>query len=242
MQQEEIRLQVFMAKCGVDSRRKCEALITKGSVKVNGVTVKELGTKVTKNDKVEVNGSLISKEEHVYFALNKPSGYICTVSDEFDRKTVLNLFSRDDLQNRIFPVGRLDYDTSGLILVTNDGELANKLISPRSNVEKEYLVRVKGIIDIKAISRLMSGVVIDGYKTKSTTVERISIDKEHNSSLISMILTEGKNHQVKKMCEAVGFPVKKLTRTRFGCISISDLSKGEYRSLKIHEVKQLYNL
>ncbi len=239
---EEMRLQVYMAKCGVASRRKSEELIIAGKVTVNGVVCKELGTKVNKNSKVCVNGEELLKEEKVYYALNKPSGYVCTVSDEFDRKTVLDLISKRDLENRIFPIGRLDYDTTGLILLTNDGELANKLINPRSGVEKEYQARVKGVINYRAIETLMKGVMIDDYKTKPSTVELISVDKANNSSLISLVLTEGKNHQVKKMCEAVGYPVKKLKRIRFGNISINDLAKGEYRSLTFHEIKLLYNL
>ncbi len=242
MNQESVRLQVFMAKCGVASRRKSEEMILKGVVTVNGKVVKELGTKVSKNDKVLVNGSSIYKEEHVYYALNKPIGFVTTTNDEFERKTVLDLFHKADLHNRIFPIGRLDYDTQGLLLLTNDGDLANKLISPKSEIEKEYQARVKGIIGMKEITSLIKGVEIDGYKTKPSIVEVISTDKKNDSSLIKIILTEGKNHQVRKMCEKVGHPVKKLTRVRFGTISIADLAKGEYRSLKPHEVKQLYSL
>ncbi len=242
MSLEEIRLQVYMAKCGVASRRKSEEMILKGAVTVNGKVVRELGTKVTKNDKVLVNGSSIQKEEHVYYALNKPLGFVTTTNDEFDRKTVLDLFHKADLINRIFPIGRLDYDTQGLLLLTNDGELANKLISPKSEIEKEYRARVKGIVGLKQLTTLMKGVEIDGYKTKPSIVEIISTDKKNDSSLIKIILTEGKNHQVRKMCDKVGHPVKKLTRVRFGNVSIVDLAPGEYRSLKPHEVKQLYSL
>ncbi len=239
---EQIRLQAFMAQCGVASRRKSEEMILKGVVTVNGKVVKELGTKVTKNDKVLVNGSAIYKEEHVYYALNKPLGFVTTVSDEFDRKTVLDLFHKADLTFRIFPIGRLDYDTQGLLLLTNDGELANKLISPKSDIEKEYQARVKGVVGIREVSALMKGVEIDGYKTKPSIVEILSVDKKNDSTLIKIILTEGKNHQVRKMCEKVGHPVKKLTRIRFGNVSVAGLLKGEYRSLKPHEVKQLYSL
>ncbi|MFI3251538.1 MAG: pseudouridine synthase [bacterium] len=242
MSLEEIRLQAFMAKCGVASRRKSEEMILKGVVTVNGKVVKELGTKVTRNDKVLVNGSSIYKEEPVYFALNKPLGFVTTTNDEFDRKTVLDLFHKADLVNRIYPIGRLDYDTQGLLLLTNDGELANKLISPKSDIEKEYRARVEGLFGMRELSALMKGVEIDGYKTKPSIVEIISTDKKNNSSLVKIIITEGKNHQVRKMCEKVGHPVKKLTRVRFGTISIVDLAQGEYRSLKPHEVKQLYSL
>ena len=143
---------------------------------------------------------------------------------------------------RIFPIGRLDYDTQGVLLFTNDGELANKLTSPHSNVEKEYLVRVEGHADKNALGRLVRGVVIDGYKTKPAEAEVIEYKKDTNTSLLRIVITEGKYHQVKNMCEAVGLPVKKLTRLRFGCISTEGIPKGAYRKLKIHEVKQLYNL
>ena len=163
-------------------------------------------------------------------------------SDEFDRKTVLDLFLPEDLEKRIFPIGRLDYDTQGILLLTNDGELANKLISPASHVEKEYLARVEGKVNEAALAKLKRGVVIDGYKTLPADVYVREYDKATNSSLVDITIVEGKNHQVKKMCEAVGFPVKRLTRIRFGCISTEGLGKGNYRKLKIHEVKKLYGL
>jgi len=239
---EEIRLQSFMADCGVASRRKSEEIILAGRVKVNGEVVKTLGTKVTSKDVVTVDGNIIKKEELVYYALNKPSGYVTTLSDEHGRRKVIDLFEKEDLDKRIFPVGRLDYDTQGVLLFTNDGELANKLTSPNSNVEKEYLARVSGHADKKALARLVRGVVINGYKTKPAEVEVIEYKKDTDTSLLRIIITEGKNHQVKNMCEAVGLPVKKLTRLRFATISTEGIAKGCYRKLKIHEVKQLYNL
>lgn len=239
---EEIRLQAFMANCGVASRRKSEEIILSGRVKVNGEIVNTLGTKVTNKDVVTVDGRIIQKEEHVYYVLNKPRGYVTTLEDEFDRRKVIDLFAKEDLAYRIFPVGRLDYDTQGVLLFTNDGELANKLTSPHSNIEKEYLARVEGKADKVAVSKLVRGVVINGYKTKPAEVEVIEYKKDTNTSLLRIIITEGKNHQVKNMCEAVGLPVKKLTRLRFATISTEGIAKGEYRKLKIHEVKQLYNL
>lgn len=239
---EEIRLQAFMANCGVASRRKCEEIITSGRVKVNGVVVDKLGSKVSSKDIVTVDGQVIKKEEHVYYVLNKPRGYVTTLDDEFGRKKVIDLFAPEDLAYRIFPIGRLDYDTQGVLLFTNDGELANKLTSPHSNVEKEYLARVEGHADKAALGRLVRGVVIDGYKTKPAEVEVIEYKKDTNTSLLRIVITEGKYHQVKKMCEAVGLPVKRLTRLRFATISTEGIGKGEYRKLKIHEVKQLYNL
>ena len=236
------RLQVYMAEAGIASRRKSEQIILEGRVKVDGVVVRELGTKVTGKEYITVDCKAIHKKEKVYYALNKPSGYVTTVSDEFDRKTVLDLFLPEDLEKRIFPIGRLDYDTQGILLLTNDGELANKLISPASHVEKEYLARVEGKVNEAALAKLKRGVVIDGYKTLPADVYVREYDKATNSSLVDITIVEGKNHQVKKMCEAVGFPVKRLTRIRFGCISTEGLGKGNYRKLKIHEVKKLYGL
>ena len=239
---DEIRLQSYMASCGVASRRKCEEIITSGRVKVNGITVKTLGTKVMNKDVVEVDGQIIKQEEHVYYALNKPSGYVTTLDDEHGRRKVIDLFEREDLDKRIFPVGRLDYDTQGILLFTNDGELANKLTSPKSKVEKEYLARVSGHADKAALAKLVRGVVINGYKTRPAEVEVIEYKKDTDTSLLRIVITEGKYHQVKNMCEAVGLPVKKLTRLRFATISTEGIPKGAYRKLKIHEVKQLYNL
>ena len=238
----EIRLQAFMANCGIASRRKCEEIITSGRVKVNGIVVDKLGSKVSSKDVVTVDGRIIEKEEHVYYVLNKPRGYVTTLDDEFGRKKVIDLFAKEDLAYRIFPIGRLDYDTQGVLLFTNDGELANKLTSPHSNVEKEYLARVEGKAGKEELAKLVRGVVINGYKTKPAEVEVIEYKKDTNTSLLRIIITEGKYHQVKNMCEAVGLPVKRLTRLRFATISTEGIAKGEYRRLKIHEVKQLYNL
>ena len=239
---EEIRLQAYMANCGVASRRKCEEIITSGRVKVNGIVVDKLGSKVSSKDVVTVDGRIIEKEEHVYYVLNKPRGYVTTLDDEFGRKKVIDLFAKEDLAYRIFPIGRLDYDTQGVLLFTNDGELANKLTSPHSNVEKEYLARVEGKAGKEELAKLVRGVVINGYKTKPAEVEVIEYKKDTNTSLLRIIITEGKYHQVKNMCEAVGLPVKRLTRLRFATISTEGIAKGDYRRLKIHEVKQLYNL
>lgn len=239
---DEMRLQAFMAKCGVASRRKCEEIILAGRVCVNGTCVNELGSKVNKGDVISLDGKLLTLEEHVYYVLNKPSGYVTTLKDEHNRKTVMDLFLEEDLEKRIFPIGRLDYDTEGVLLFTNDGTLANKLTKSASDVEKEYLVRVKGHFTKEAMLKIMHGVKIDEYKTKPARCEIMSYDKENDSSLIKITITEGKNHQVKKMCLAVGFPVKKLTRLRFGLITTEGLTKGGYRPLKVHEVKQLYNL
>lgn len=236
------RLQKVMAQCGVASRRKCEELIISGQVKVNGEVVKELGTKVKEKDKIEVSGKLITKEEKVYYCLYKPVGYVTTVKDDKNRKTVMDLFLESDLNNRIFPVGRLDYDTSGVLLFTNDGELSNKLLKSENFVEKSYVARVEGIMSIGPMLKLTKGVYIDGIKTKKAYVEIISTDKVHNSSLVRIKITEGRNRQVRKMFEAVGFPVKKLKRESFAGINLEGLVEGAYRPLTIHEVRVLHSI
>jgi len=236
------RLQKVMASCGVASRRKCEQIIEEGRVKVNDIVVTELGTKVSKKDKIVVDGVELSRQNLVYYALNKPTGYITAVSDKLGRRTVMDIIDPETKKTRIFPVGRLDYDTSGLLLLTNDGELAYRLTRSEKEVEKVYQVRVDGIIDQTAVTRLIRGVIIDGIKTKPAHVEVISFDKEHNSSLIQIGITEGRNRQVRKMCETVGYVVKKLKRLSFAGITLDGLSVGEYRELKPHEVKKLYSL
>lgn len=236
------RLQKVMASCGVASRRKCEEIISQGRVKVNGIVVTELGTKVSKKDMIEVDGKALERQLLVYYVLNKPTGYLTAVSDKLGRRTVMDLIDSETKKTRIFPVGRLDYDTSGVLLLTNDGELSYKLTRSEREVEKKYQVRVDGIIDQDAVAKLIKGVVIDGVKTKRAQVEIISFDKKNNSSLIMLTITEGRNRQVRKMCEAIGYEVKKLKRVSFGGVDLDGLSVGEYRALKPHEVKKLYSL
>ena len=234
------RLQKYLASCGVASRRKSEELITSGHVSVNDVIIKELGTQVTKGDVVKVDGVVISKEEHVYYVLNKPVGYVTTVKDEHNRPTVLDLFEEKDKVNRIYPVGRLDFDTAGVLLVTNDGEFSNRLTKANFEIEKEYVARVEGIVTKIELLDLKKGITLKtGYTTKPCKAKKISIDRKNNSTLLNIIIHEGKNHQVRLMCDAIGHPVKKLTRVRVGNITLDDIPRGCYRSLKIHEVKEL---
>lgn len=236
------RLQKVIAASGLTSRRKAEEMITAGRVSVNGEVVRELGTQVGQKDIVTVDGERVFKEEKVYFLLNKPTGYLSTVDDPKGRKTVLDLITPEDREFRIFPVGRLDYDTAGMIFMTNDGDFVRKITRPDSNIEKEYLARVEGIVLKETVKILQSGVVIKGYKTKRARVRIESVDKVNKSTLLRIIITEGKYHQVRLMCESVGHPVKKLTRVRIGTIVLGDVPKGAYRPLKIHEVKTLMNL
>jgi len=236
------RLQKYMASCGVASRRKCEEYIKDGRVMVNGNIITEMGYKVSKNDVILVDGKEISKEEYKYYVLYKPTGYITTVTDDLNRRTVMDLIDKNEKQQRIFPIGRLDYDTSGVLLLTNDGTLSYKLTRSQKEVEKIYQVRIDGIITQDKVIELMKGVEIDGIKTKRSKVEVLDIDNKNNSSLIKLTITEGRNRQVRKMCETIGYPVKKLKRLSFAGITLEGLRVGEYRSLKPHEVKKLYSL
>lgn len=236
------RLQKVMAACGVASRRKCEEIILEKRVKVNGVIVDELGYKVSKKDIILVDDKPINKQELVYFVLYKPTGYVTTVSDDKNRRIVMDLIAKEDKEKRIFPVGRLDYDTSGVLILTNDGELTNKLTKSANEIKKTYQVRVDGIITQGAVTRLIKGVEIDGVTTKRAQIEVLSLDRQSNSSLLEITITEGRNREVRKMCEAVGFEVKKLKRISFGGITLDGLSVGEYRHLKPHEIKVLYSL
>ena len=242
MDDNKERLQKVMAACGVASRRKCEELISAKRVKVNGSIVTELGTKVSKKDIIEVDGKMLSRQELVYYVMNKPTGYLTTVSDDRGRKTIMDLIDPETKKTRIFPIGRLDYDTSGVLLLTNDGDLSYRLTRSQKEVAKTYQVRVNGIIDQNAVTKLIKGIMIDGVMTKRAIVDVISFDKKNNSSLISISITEGRNRQVRKMCEAVGFEVKKLKRVSFGGITLEGLGVGEYRELKPHEIKILYSL
>ena len=233
-----IRLQKAISEAGVCSRREAEKLILQGKVEVNGMIVKTLGTKVKGDDVIFVNGKEILKEEKEYYLLYKPRGVISSSKDEKGRKTVVDLI---DTNKRLFPVGRLDYDTSGIILLTNDGELSNKLLHPSKSVEKTYVAKVEGLVIKPEIKRLENGIIIDGIKTKKAKAKFIKYDKKNDSSYIKLTITEGRNHQVKKMFEEIGHEVKKLKRESFSFLDLTGLKVGEYRKLNKKEVKKLYS-
>ena len=233
------RLQKVIANSGYCSRRKAEELISAGKVRVNGMVVSELGFKVDGNDQIMINNEILSREEWEYVLLNKPRGVVTTTSDEKNRKTVMDLI---DTNKRLYPVGRLDYDTTGALLLTNDGELTNLLIHPRNKVDKVYIAKVKGFFDKESALAMGRGVVIDGVKTARSFVKLKKYDKKSNTSLVEVVIHEGRNHQVKKMFNAVGFDVIKLKREMFAFLDVNGLKSGEYRYLSIKEVKQLYSL
>lgn len=231
-----------MAAAGVASRRASEKLIQSGRVQVNGETVTELGTKVSRRDKVEVDGVPIHREPHVYYLLNKPQGVISSAHDDKGRKTVVDILREDEIEERIYPVGRLDYDTTGILLLTNDGALANKLMHPRFEVAKTYVAKVKGIIQNDELKRLRLGVRVDGRKTKPAKTRLKEVDRHHQTSLVQLTIHEGRYHQVKRMFEAVGHPVIKLHRETYGFLNLQGLQSGEFRELRPEEVTKLKQL
>ncbi|WP_027964500.1 pseudouridine synthase [Halalkalibacillus halophilus] len=241
MSMKEERLQKVIANSGVTSRRKAEQLITEGRVKVNGSIVTELGTKVTSQQNVEVDGIPLEKEDKVYLLMNKPRRVISTVEDDKGRKAVTELLS-PELDQRVYPVGRLDYDTSGLLLLTNDGELTNQLIHPKYSIDKVYVAKVKGIPTKEELLKLKKGVTHDGERLKCVRSKLLEVDKKKGISMVELTLHQGKNRQVRRMFESLGYQVEKLKRERFGGLTLGNLQSGEYRALTPHEVKELYDL
>ena len=232
------RLQKVIAQAGIASRRKAEELIKEGKVKVNGEVITELGTKVSESDKVEVNNKPIEKETKEYYLLNKPRGVITTTNDEHGRKTVTDLI---ETSARIYPVGRLDYDTTGAILLTNDGEFANILMHPSNKIDKVYLAKLEGIIKGEQINALKNGIMLDDVLVKASRVKLKKVNQENSTSMVEITIHEGKNHQVKRMFESVGFHVEKLTRERIGIFDIKNLKSGQYRKLTPKEVQIVYS-
>jgi len=231
------RLQKVIARAGIASRRKSEELIKEGKVKVNGKVVTELGLKVSPSDRVEVNEIQIEKEEPVYFLLYKPRGVISSVSDDKGRKVVTDYFSH--YKERIFPVGRLDYDTSGLLILTNDGEFANLLMHPKNEIDKVYVAKTKGIPLRENLRKLQRGIHLEDGKTAPAKVKLLSADNKKQTAIVEIAIHEGRNRQVRRMFEAIGNEVLKLKRERYGFLTLTGLKAGEARELTPHEVKQL---
>lgn len=236
--EELIRLQKYLAEAGIASRRKCEEYILQGRVKVNNQTVIELGTKVNPEaDKVFFDGKEIQTvQENAYILLNKPIGYVTTVKDQFNRDSILDLVK---VKQRVVPVGRLDMYTSGALLLSNDGDFIYKITHPKHEINKTYTVTLKGIITKEEVEQLEKGVKIEDYTTKPAKVKILKTDVEKDISRLEIIIHEGKNRQVRKMCEAVGKKVQALHRTKIGNISVKDLKLGQWRYLSEKEVKEL---
>jgi 23S rRNA pseudouridine2605 synthase len=236
------RLQKVIAEAGICSRRHAEQKILNGEVSVNGKIVTTLGTKVNTKDIICVNGQNIHKNAKVYYVMNKPRGVICTANDPYKRKTIFDIIPAAQKEERLFTVGRLDSDTKGVIVLTNDGDFMNALVGPKSGIEKEYLARISGMLSVKEIKSLSTGVMVNNKMTLPAIVNVVSKDNEHNSSLIKITVTEGSYHHVKEMFKAVGHDVKKLTRIRFGHLMIDNLEEGSLVRLSIKDVKILYDL
>lgn len=232
--EEKIRLQKYIAMCGAASRRHAEEMIKAGRVRVNGEVITEMGTIVSNGDRVEVDGKPIRKEKKlVYIMLNKPAGYVSTVSDPQGRKTVLDLVK--GVEERIYPVGRLDYDTTGLLILTNDGSFTYNSTHPGHEIRKTYIAEVKGHPSNIALRKLRKGVVLDGRPTYPAEVELIEV--KDRTSVLKITIHEGRKRQVRRMCEAVGHPVLELKRVAIGKLSLGDLQQGEWRYLTQQEVE-----
>jgi 23S rRNA pseudouridine2605 synthase len=233
------RLHKYMASCGIASRRKCEEIILEGRIKVNNKTVTEVGFKIdTLTDKVEYDGKqIIPEERKVYIALNKPEGFVCTVKDEKNRKTIMDLVN---IKERIYPIGRLDFDSSGLLLMTNDGDIYNKIIHPSRQINKTYIAVINGILDASDITHFNQGIDIGGYITAPAQISVIKISEKNSS--VKIIIHEGKNRQIRRMCEKLGHPVIQLKRISIGSIKLDGIEMGRWRYLTDEEIKYLKSL
>lgn len=237
---EIVRLQKYIAMCGIASRRGAETLISDGHVKVNNIKVTELGTKVEIGaDKIAVDGKPIKPvNKKYYIMLNKPAGYVSTVKDQFDRPTVLDLI-KTELPSRMFPVGRLDYETEGLLLLTNDGDFTYRVTHPKFNTNKTYIATIKGGITVSGLNQLRRGVKIDNYVTSPAEVEML--DASAGRTTFKITIHEGRNRQVRKMFEAVGCKVAYLQRISIGTVELGNLPLGRWRHLTSHEINYLMN-
>lgn len=232
------RLQKVIANSGYCSRRKAEELIVNGRVKVNGEVVTELGVKVSSDDAISVDGKALKLEEDkVYFLLNKPRGVVSTSSDDKGRKTVVDLIDTD---KRIYPVGRLDYDTTGLLLLTNDGSLANLLMHPTNGIPKKYVAKLNKFFEISDLKRLEKGIMIDGIMCIPTRVKIKTNNREKDFSIVEVTILEGRNHIIKRLFMELGYLVDKLSRIEYSFLNLDGLKSGEYRMLSIKEVRKLY--
>ena len=231
---EKIRLQKYMAQCGVASRRHSEELIRSGRVRVNGKSVTEMGILVSEKDRVEVDGKRVGKEQKlVYIMLNKPAGYVSTVYDPQGRRTVLDLVQ--GVEERIFPVGRLDYDTTGLLLLTNDGDFAYRNTHPGQETTKTYIAEILGNPSERVLDTLRNGVILDGKPTSPADVK--VVEEGTKTAVLKIIIHEGRNRQVKRMCEAVGYNVLRLSRIAVGSLTLEDLKPGQWRTLTGRELR-----
>lgn len=239
MEEKEIRLQKYLAECGIASRRKAEEYIQEGKVQVNGKAVTELGVKINPDKDIIYfnNKKVVKQNENIYILLNKPIGYVTTTKDQFNRETVLDLIN--GINKRIVPVGRLDMYTSGALILTNDGDFTYKVTHPSHEITKTYVATLRGIITNEEIEQLRKGVKIEDYLTRPAKVKILKTDTEKNISRIEITIHEGKNRQVRKMCEAIGRNVMALHRSKIGNIGVKDLKIGEWRYLNQTEIENI---
>ena len=231
------RLQKILASCGVASRRESEKLILAGRVRVNGKIITELGLKFSTHDRIEVDGKLIETESKVYFILNKPRGYLSTAKDDRGRKIILDLFPQKIRETyRLFPVGRLDFDSEGILIVTNDGDLMQKLTHPKFFVEKTYRAKYSGNLDSKKIARLENGIELEDGKTAPARIKRLP------NNFVEITIHEGRNRQIRRMLAAVGCEVESLERIEFAGLTLNGIARGEFRALSNFELETLQNL
>ncbi len=235
-----MRLNKFLAQCGIGARRKCDELIFNGKVEVNGKIIKEPWFNInTETDIIKVNNKPVTIESKIYIALNKPANVLCTLKDDFNRKIITDLLK--GIKARVYPVGRLDYDVKGIILLTNDGELANRLIHPKYKVSKTYIVKVKGKVSTESLKKLEKGVILDdGKKTLPAKTKLIKISNYY--SIVELEIKEGRKRQVKRMFQCINHPVIELKRIKFATITLNGLKEGEWRYLNNREVKRLYEI
>lgn len=234
------RLQKVIAEAGIASRRKAEKMIQEGRVRVDGKVVTVLGTKVDTFSNITVDGEPIERESLHTYLFYKPRGVVSTVKDEKGRKTVVDYF--EDVPYRLYPIGRLDYDTSGALLMTNDGKLANKLMHPKHKVDKVYIAKIEGQLAPEEIIALKKGVTFDGFKSARAKVKVLKTNPKKNTQLVQLTIHEGKYHQVKKMFKAVNHPVIKLSREKYAFLDLVGLQSGDYRELSRLEVDRLHRL
>ncbi len=233
-----MRINKYLASCGIGSRRNCEIFVTEGKVKINGHIVTDLATDVKDSDIVLLNGErVVPAQERVYIMLNKPKGYVCTTNDEFGRKTVLQLLAPEYSSRRVFPVGRLDYDTEGLLLLTTDGDLANRITHPHNEVPKTYIAKVEGEVTEAELGKLRGGVILDGTKTKRCKARLKNL--ENNISSVEVVITEGRNRQVRRMFDSINREVIFLKRTAIGQLKLGGLYRGMSRKLTADEIEYL---
>lgn len=236
-----MRINKYLAECGLGSRRKCEELVTGGRVRLNGRPVSNLATEITEQDSVTVDGKKVARPvKQLYILLNKPKGCVCTASDEHGRKTVLDIVKPKYPDARLFPVGRLDYDTEGLLILTTDGDTANRIMHPRNEVPKTYVARIEGEVTEAELDRIRGGIVLDGVKTKKCKARLLSF--ENNESRVEVVITEGRNRQVRRMFEYINREIVFLKRTAVGDLRLGGLYRGEFRELNAQEVEYLKNV